>query len=451
MKDFFTAKSTLIAALAALMLVALPSCRKDDDFDISGDQGAQGGDSGSRKEYVETRRVLLFYVAGFNSLYSYVQQDMDEELVQSPLPEKKRSADVLLVYSKIAATGSYAPVKSYLRRIYKDSEGKVASDTLLTIGADKLACSPETMSQILTFVKQQFPAREYGMIYSSHGSGWLPEKYYYSPSTFESNNRNKLGIAPRGFEDIPSGTMADDPFAGMVRSIGVDEAARDNTSSYKELTNEEFASGIPFKLDYLLFDMCLSAGVEAYYALRDKADVIGGSPAEVLGDGMFDYTKITSYLFNPDGTDLEGLYRDSFNRYDIQTDPLYRSATASLVESKGMNDLADVCKMLFEKYRSEIASLNYRSVQGFYRLDRHYFFDLEDVFIKCGASQEDLTLLRNAMGKCVIRSYATPSFMKTFDIDICSGMTTYLPSGGTALLNRYYREEAWNKATEFVK
>ena len=134
----------------------------------------------------------------------------------------------------------------------------------------------------------------------------------------------------------------------MTRSIGIEEAPSDGCFERKEMSTAEFASGIPFHLDYILFDMCFSAGIEVFYALKDKADYIGGSAAEVLAAGMFDYTKITDYLFKTPEADLEGLFKAGFQMYMDQSG-VSQSSTVMLARTSGLDALAATCRRLFEK------------------------------------------------------------------------------------------------------
>jgi len=450
-----TLRNIFHAILPMVVCLSFASCDNDDSFGIPEEEGIKRNEFAPRSETVETRRVVLFYECGFNTLHKDLDEDINTELVSGYLPVKGRHKDVILVFSKIAENG-YLPVESYLRQIYDDGTGKVVSDTLLTFGKDVQATSPETMKEVLSYMKDKFPAKGYGMIFSSHGSGWLPEGYYYSPSSYENSHKapsassNDRNLAPSAVwqEDIPQERIEDDPFAGMVRSIGQDEEAYDKSTLLKEMTTSEFASGIPIHLDYLLFDMCYSAGVEVLYGLKDKADMLGLSCAEVLADGMFDYTKITSYLLSQE-PDLTGLFKDSFKRYDQKTGN-YRSSTVTLASTSGVDALAAVCKKLNDKYRAELYKVNYNSIQGFYRNGRHYFFDLEDTYEKCGATTEELAELNKAIDGCVLYKAATPEFISSFTIVKHCGFTTYVPSGGTSLLNRIYKEEAWDIATGLV-
>ena len=406
------------------------------------------------------RKVLLFYECGVNNLTSYLKNNMDG--TEKGLPAgyvPRESGDVVLIYSRYSKGAfDYTPVESHLRRIYKKPNGKIVSDTLKTFGTETIAASSSTMRQVLTYVKDEFPAKGYGLVFSSHGSGWLPAGYYYSPSRFEDDHKGEVGTSRQGIAaqsvghprlPVPEGDMPDtDPFYGMTRSIGQDYIK----GSYygHEMSVSEFADAIPYHLDYLLFDMCFSGGVEVAYGLKDKADYLGLSPAEVLGDGMFDYTKITSFLLDRTTPDLEGLFKDSFGMYDKQNGA-YRSATINLVRTDGLDNLARVCSDLFREYSDTLSNAPTHLIQGYFRNDRHYFFDLMDTFRKCISNEEDLRAVNDAIDRCVVYREATPQFLATFDITEYSGFSIYLPCAGTPLLDSYYKKEPWNKATGLVR
>lgn len=431
------------AATALFMIAAAGCCKNNLDEPIK-----------------ENRKVLLFYECGLNNLGSYMQTNMEDQNTGLPagyIPGKY--GDVLLVYSRIfKGKYDYTPVNSYLRRIYKTSKGKVISDTLKVFGKETIAASPSTLSAVLTLVKEKFPAKGYGMVVSSHGSGWLPAGYYYSPSRFENDHKGEVGTSRQGIAaqsvghprlPVPEGDLPDtDPFYGMTRSIGQDYIK----GSYygHEMSVSEFADAIPYHLDYLLFDMCFTGGVEVAYGLKDKADYLGLSPAEVLADGMFNYTKITSFLLNRETPDLEGLFKDSFEMYDKQSG-LYRSSTVNLVRTSGLDNLASVCSRMINEYSDALADAPVDDIQGYYRQGRHYFYDLVDIFEKCGASKADLEDLYKAVDGCVIYKNSTGQFLEEFDIKAYSGFSMYLPCAGTPLLDLYYRKEVWNNATRLVK
>ena len=446
-------KKIIIAAMVVAASAIFGSCdSKDPDLTIDPDEeGIRYTYPGNRVGHLETRRVLLFYECGHNSLYTYLADNMEKDIPEGYLPGNGRNDNVVLIYSKLAQNLNYKNVPSYLRRVYKDQDGNFVSDTLKTYDQSKVACSGDMMREVLSYVQSNFPAKGYGMVFASHGSGWLPEGYYNNPSQFERNHKKvsdgrKLSNSSR-LLGVPEGNMeTDDPYAHMVRSIGQEKTA----SRDIEMSITEFADGIPFHLDYLLFDMCFGGGIEVAYALKDKADYLGVSPAEVLAAGMFDYTKLLGFLLNGSSPDLQGLFKDSFDRYDKQTGD-YRSATVTLVRTAGLDGLSSACKSLISKYSDAIAAAPASSIQGYFRQNRHYFYDLEDIFVKSGVPDSDMAQFRSALQECIVYKAATPRFINTFDIKTYSGFSMYLPCAGTALLDSYYLDEPWNKAVELVK
>lgn len=425
-----------LVATAILMVSGLAvSCSKDENFGIRENPGVEAFQPGHRLETRETRRVLLMYECGYNTLSSFLKGDIDD-LKMGTLPGKSRSSDVLLVFSKLKEADGICT----LVRLSADKDAKIATDTLLTYDSKTIATSTATLSRVLTFVKQNFPAAGYGMIFSSHASGWLPTAYYPNGT----RSREHFPIPFHSYEDP-------DPSFPITRSLGQDYISPDERY---ELSVNELASAIPFRLDYLLFDCCLTAGVEVAYGLKDKADYLGLSPAEVLGEGLFDYTKLTGYLFRPGGTALVELFRDSYLRYDSQSG-FYRSSTVSLVKTSGLETLARTCKPLFEKYRGSITTLHPGDIQNFGG-NKRWFFDLRDVLQKAGAETSELAILDRAIADCLAYKNNTPQYYSVqgygmFDITTNCGLTTYIPSSGTDFLNSAYRELDWNKNTDFIK
>lgn len=453
--------TTVFTLLRTLAIVCALSCACTPDGNyspIDGEAYSKRTDLGDRKEYVESRRVLLFYESGFNDLASYLDSDMNRELVQGYIPTAHRNDNVLLVFSKLMNQGNYVPVKSYLRRLYSDSEGKMHSDTLLTLGENTVANSASTMREVLSFVKTRFPARGYGMVFSSHGSGWLPQGYYFSPSKFEEEHADELegeetGITPMAVPvPVPTNDITDDPFYGMTRSIGMETYKHNGVAYLKELDINSFAEGIPFRLDFLLFDMCFSSGIEMLYGLKDKTDLICGSPCEVLANGMFDYTKISEYLIGSAEPDVTGLMKESFSLYD-KSEGVYRSSAMMVTRTDGLDNVASVCRRLFEKYRVQISGMDLYSVQPYHRnsTGRRYFYDLVDIFNVCGAEEADIQELSAALEACTVFSAHTPEYMNEITFRTYSGVSMFLPKSGTPLLRQYYRKESWNEATELLK
>ncbi len=446
---------SIIRALILLPFFLLTGCSDPwDDYFIIKDNG-QTNNPGSRKETPETRKVLLLYSAGNNSLRNYLLDDI-KDLKEGWLPGNRRSDDVLLVYTHTPVrTGNYStPSAPHLIRLYKDSYGKVMADTLITYTEGTISSSAMQFTDVLNDMKDIFPARSYGMIFSSHATGYLPAGYYLRPNSYvfpeaAAMNRSRKALpAP-----VPYIEPEHDPSRPMVKSIGQDVMTESGNQVSYEMDLKDFASAIPFRLDYILFDACLMGGVEVAYELREKCDRVGFSQAEVLAEGL-DYKTLTKHLLQARESDPQAVCEDYFEQYAKQSG-LYRSATISMIDTKGLDELATTCKSLFNKYRISINGLSGTDVQNFGG-DKIYFFDMTDVIKKAGANTEELEALQAAMDNVVAYRNTTGQYYSATDgqthaISEFSGLTMYIPGCGNAELRKYYRTLGWNQATGLVE
>jgi len=225
---------------------------------------------------------------------------------------------------------------------------------------------------------------------------------------------------------------------------------KEGKNSY-EIDIDDLAEGIPYKLDYLMLDACLMGGVEVAYALQDKASKIAFSAAEILSTG-FDYETLISTMLKDDAK-LEDVCEAYFDLYNSKSGDS-RSATIACVDCSKLDDLTDICTELFEKYRDSINKLKYTEVQGFYRWNWIWYFDLEDILVQAGITDEECDRLEAALNECVTYKAATPSFLLGDGgvyINTYCGLSMYLPSIGNMELEEFYKELSWNKATSLIK
>ncbi len=413
----------LIWTLLAVLLVAT-ACSKDAGFEM----GISGADSASRSSSergysMPSRRVMVMISAGYNSLSGYLSEDL-KDLESGYIPEGTYfNADVLLVLARLPkSAGDYAsPSAPVLYRLWANRSGEVQRDTIQVWGGDTQLCTRETIHEALSTTQKKYPAQSYGVVFSSHGSGWLPPGYYTDPSKFEPS----------------SGSL------WSLRSIGQDKTPSGGT----EMDLNDFADAIPMHLDYCLIDACLSGCVEVAHALKGKADIVGFSPTEVLADG-FDYKNITTHLFARPLDPVE-VCREYFAYYNAQSGS-NRSATITAVDTRKMDALEAVCKELFEAYRPILKTMSGGNVQGYFRYDRHYFYDLRDILVQAGISEQEKTRLDAALSQFIVYQAATDYFLSIPLTRVC-GLSMYLPSMGSTYLNNYYKEHvSWNQATELV-
>lgn len=406
-------KKTRIGIWAVLALMIVTSCFKDADF-TPPEGGSSSRTQPGRLPSEETRRVMVMYSAGFNSLSSWLKADL-EQLEQGFVPSAQSRTDhILLVLSRRVMTDYSDPVAPVLYRLYKDGTGEIVRDTLLRWEPEDQASDPVVLEEVMTFARDRYPAKGYGLVFSSHGAGWIPDY------------------------DLPEVSL---------KSIGQDA----DTGHALEMEIQDFVKALPYKLDYVLMDACFMGCVEVAWALRDKAKLVGFSPTEIMSDG-FDYLTITQRLLASE-PDVLGVCTDYFSQYtrETQASPY---ASITLVDPGAMQALADVCKTLFERYRGAIAKLSTSQVQRYYRQGvnrRHeHLFDLRDMIGQAGASASEMEQLDAALQACILYEAHTERFMSLWLKNVC-GLSVYMPSSGDAHLDLYYKTYVdWNNATQLI-
>lgn len=423
----------ILAALASLLMLSAVACDKTFD-DMPGNKGT----APVRNVTSEKAQVLVLYSAGFNSLCAALEDDVND-MKSGYLPLVGSMSKAVLVYSRrLSETGKYTDrTPSYLIRLSVDGWGKVISDTLKTWPETDEAVSASTMTDVLETVKGLYPHASYGMVFSSHGSGWLPSGYY---------STGKITAGTAGLQAVPYIDPNSDGSMPRVKSIGIDNITSRNTY---EMEIETFAQALPMKFDYIIIDACLMGCIEVAYALKDKCDKLVFSQAEVLEDGLCDYTTLTQRVLKPVVPDLYNLCEDSYRHYKNQDDPIYRSLTISMIDCTRLDGLAESCKSLFSKYRNQISLVNAANVQGYFRSRKHWFYDLTDILRQSGVPEADMTDYNKAMSDCVLYNAATDTFIN-FDIRTHCGLSMYLPADGNSELDEFYKTLSWNKASGLV-
>lgn len=399
----------------------------------------------------ENRKVLLLYSCGYNSLRRYLLEDINE-LKQGWLPQNGCNDDILLVYTHTPKTGSdyKTPTSPYLIRLYSDGNGSPCADTLIRYEAGTISASAAQMNKVLTYVKNNFTSGSYGMIFSSHATGYLPSGFYSNSDDYLFQGKSMMKA--RTFRNtpvpVPYVEPEYDPSLPMVKSIGQDQVGTMGNYLSYEMDLHDFAEAIPMKMDYILFDACLMGGIEVAYELRGKCGTVGFSQAEVLADGL-DYKTLTGHLLQNQKPDPSKVCEDYFNQYDVQSG-VYRSATISLVDCDKLEPLAKVCSDLFSNLRTGLDGIDPAKVQRFYRYGKHWFYDLESIIKEAGASESDMKVLHEALDQCIIYKGHTPEFMSEFEINTFSGLSMYLPCNGSSELDKFYKTLQWNQATNLV-
>lgn len=340
-----------------------------------------------------TRRTVLVYLGTDNSFCAEARQKIET------LKQNWNAAidGNLLVYAD-------TPDKPVLVHIYHTEWRGNVADTINSYPAENSA-SPATLTRVLNRVKEYRPANSYGLVVLSHATGWLPAE------------------------------MSDPK--PVLKSIILDKGTNEN-ANYMELT--DFANAIPYKLDFIIFDACFMGSVEVCYELKDKADYIVASPAEVLTPG-FVYSTIMPHLFQPQA-DLTAVAREFYEYYNNQSG-LHRSATVSVVRTADLEALASITKNIVNQNTS---LGNMDEIQTYGYGNQLIYFDFGD-YIR-HLAPEAYPDFQTAFEKCITYKACTDSYYSsgTGTLQVIrefSGLSAYIPQEGYPEANSFYGKLKW--------
>lgn len=359
--------------------------------------------------------LIIFYTCGHdNGLSGNIENNLREILNGTRLPSLDDPTHIVLFQKHSNHLG---PVLSQLGL---DASGKKVERPLdweeLRNWNDESVCvSSDTLSKVLEIAHRRYPAKYNYLVFSSHASGWAPAGAFLSP---------------------------DSSYIPIATSIGQD-LGKDGVHVY-EMELPRFAEKIPFHLNGIIFDACLMGCVETVWEMKDKCDFVGFSPTEIMAHGMY-YDTMVDNLFKNDivqvARDYMSFYRNrSYNPY----------GTYTVVNCAKLDTLARACKAIYEAHRSRIDNVNPDDVQHYFRDEHSWYYDLRDLAVALGPSEEELASLDAALNECVVFADHTDKFIE-LKIERSCGMSTYLPRTGNATLTAYYKQLKWNTATRYVE
>ncbi|GHU79431.1 clostripain [Bacteroidia bacterium] len=341
-----------------------------------------------------TQRTVLLYLGVDNNFRAEAAQKIETLTTNW----NKNNDGNLLVYSD--AGGNAALIHIY----HNPQKGNVA-DTI-AIYPDENSANPQTLTRVLNDVKNYRPANSYGLVMLSHATGWLPAEMSKPTPALHS----------------------------IIWDTGTGEA-----NNYMELS--DFAEAIPYRLDFIIFDACFMGAVEVAYELKDKADYIVASSAEVVSPG-FVYSSMMQHLFKPQA-DLVSVAREFYEYYDNQSG-LYRSATVSVVKTAELEALAKAVSDAVETGHAP----SLQNLQCFGYGVQKIYFDLGDCIQKF--APEKYSEFQSALAACVIYKACTGSYYSAGTgtmqvIRAFGGLSVYIPQEDYPEANKLYESLKWSK------
>lgn len=294
-----------------------------------------------------------------------------------------------------------------LRHMFVIESGQVAVKTLSEY-TGQCSTSPQVFVQVLSSMLNAASGQRYGLIFWSHGNGWLPGLNYYSSVT--------------------------------TRAIGADGIYSMDIEDFENTLSDTK------KPSYVVFDACYMGAVEVAYSLRNSSDYIIASSSETLGV-FFPYHLMLPEL-------VKGNQESLAHSLDIYLDYCYTdyygdgtiSGMASLIDCSQVEMLASVYKNLLEHSKDSIVK---DGIQVFDCSYPHLYYDLDDYVHAITDDSLSLALFDDQLSKTVVHKVTTPSvFTQTggrdsmLTINHYSGLSTYIP-GTSPMYDYAYKQTEW--------
>ena len=382
----------------------------------------------------EYENVLIYCALGYNNLSSNLIQNF-EDIQEGVLPGISSNCAIVAFCHNTTTYQNYVdPNPPRLIRILRDSNGRPVADTLKTYDDITLSPTRDALRAALSDIADLFPAKHYGMLFSSHGTGWIPAGY--------DTKTKPAGLRASGSE--PAATSHVWP---ETKAVG-----NQYINSYKNvrwLELSDFVDAIPVKLDYLILDACLMGTVEVAYGLKDVCRYLVASPAEILTTGMI-YKTLSWDMLSGHEPDLQTYCEEYFEYYNSASGDR-RAGTISLVDCEQLEPLAQAFKAIIDAHRDGIEGALAGTQRYFYSSSNlRFFYDLQDFAAQLGASDAELARLDDALAGAVLYHAETPAF---FDLPLerCCGLSVYIPEASRTRLNDYYTSLGWNRRTGLVQ
>lgn len=376
-------------------------------------------------------KVVLHYSLGFNNLTSYLESNIDE-MLEGAVPERDGGNILLILSHATAKSWDYeTPTSPCLYRVYKLDE-TVVRDTLVRYEEGTNAASASMINNVLTFIKNEFPSKSYGLSFTSHGTGWLPHGYDLKPEgeTYQFDRLSALFSEP------------------VTRSAGMHayytDAGRLTTDG---INIEDFADAIPMHLDYIIFDACLMGCVEVACQFKDVCDYILFSPTEIMARGI-EYSNLLEHLFHEPEADIVAAAQDFRKKYSEESEGM-RCVSVSVVKCSELNNLASVFREILASHRASLEAIDRSKTQALFYDDKYWFYDFRDIAANINLTDAEMERLDAALDRCIVYEAHSEKFFNLELKRVC-GMSMYIPISASINLNTYYRHLAWNKAVDLV-
>ena len=387
------------------------------------------GPNDPQKHKGPAQSTLLIYAVATNSLTGNLVSDKNEMLKVAK--DIDLSSNNVLIFET-----QYKYLEDYTRvgnvRLLKLAKAQDADgytwETVKDFNDGVASLDPSRVSEIITYVKENFEAENYGLVFWSHSTASQP--YFDDTAKTETYNIN-----PQTYSvSLP-----------MQYSFGQDLTVSAG-DPYYQINVDVLADAIPDNMfNFIWFDSCYMSNIETIYQFRNKCKTYVGYPTEVLDDGL-PYHYVLPYMVgrNPDLVHAAELF---FNYYSNSF------GTIAVVDTENLENLVDFCKGYYGKH-----NISSSSIMKYSRYSTGPFYDFGDYSKAMGSGsgneipEEEWNKI---LEQCVLYKATTSGSLLGLSIkaDRFSGISTHLYSfleeGSEikeSMNEKYYKSLDWYKA-----
>lgn len=348
---------------------------------------------------VDGKRTVLVYMAADNSinpLASFTDGDLEE--LKAGMASIDNTSDMhLLVYID---TG-------FPRLIEIENKGGTVVETIVKEYEDRNSCGVAETQEVFNdvFGNSLYKAESYGLIYWSHGEGWIPTPL---PSTRWIGNDKTGGGHYMNIEDL--------------------KLVLQNAPHF----------------DFIMFDACFMQSVEVAYELRDCCDYYIGFPAENPGPGAA-YDRMFPFIFQK-GAAVE-MAIGTFAAYDeiytgkIGSNSNWTMGTAiDVLKSSELENLAAATANALsgvtadrEVLRSSVFDYDQRKVGSSYYVGYYDFVEMMEKLVVDEVALDEWKQAYDAASVCWKKTPMIYSMsVGMFSMKRANGVSHYIPSTATS-------------------
>lgn len=362
-------------------------------------------DKDDKESPAPDKRTVIVYISAENNLNSYYESDLTE-MTEGSKDMPKNTNLVAFVDGADKTTLPY---------IISFKNGQRIIDTEYQVKEDFYASDPQKMYEILSWIMRKYPSESYGLVLWGHASGWI-----IAQDSVAYDNRT-----------LP-----------IKKAYGIDNGNNSHYGSGKKWMNipsmADVLERLPMKLSFILADCCNFMGAETVYELRNVADYIIGSPAEIPGEGA-PYDKVVPQMFNMSNDFYQGITDAYYSAYN-------NNVVLSAVKTSAMEQLANATKNIMPELTSKEPATD--SLIYYYGGAIKTMFDVKGL-VKQNVNESDynewlMSLEKAVVYKRIADKWDTMGFVDfrnfTMSEDLYGGLSMFVP------MSEYDRYGySWNK------